>query len=293
VGFNVNVDAITPASYASRRMLEVIQPATNGLISGTCRESAARVLSKYMGHSDQRIFAAKYEMNGEPEQAQVNYGVTRTIGTSGAGGTLFHPYVTGVRARKGRGSSFWLVCAAMALGSVLAPQARADFIGYYDFNNWTQASTSDGFAFTADNITVEMVGGNDGSGVLGTTTAVIAAPAAGTVQFSWVYNSLDSPTFDSAGYVLNGTYNQFADTDGETGTASFTVNTGDVFGIEVWTADNTGEPGIVQVDNFTAPEGADAAVPEPRTLPMTLLAAAIVAMYLRLKRTNRKSEGNA
>lgn len=199
--------------------------------------------------------------------------------------------------RSGQGTSIWLFCAAVALGSILAPQARASFMGYYDFNgsNWTVSSTSDGFAFTGDDLTVEVIGGDDGSGVPGTTTALVTAPAAGTVQFDYVYNSLDSPTFDSAGYVLNGAYNQFADTDGELGTITFSVNSGDSFGFEVWTADNTGEPGILTVNNFSAPDGADGSdgsVPEPRTLPMVLLAAAVTAAYLRIKRT-KKNEGQA
>jgi hypothetical protein len=202
------------------------------------------------------------------------------------------------RPRRRDKGSIALFCAVLAVGFVLAPEARASFLGYYDFSNWTQASTSDGFAFTADGLTVEMVGGNDGSGLPGTTTALINAPGAGTVQFDYLYNSLDAPTFDAAGYVLNNVYNQFADTDGESGTISFAVNSGDSFGFEVWTADNTGEPGILTVNNFSAPQGADTGVPEPRTLPMTLLAAAIAAAYLRIKRgdakrSSLKNEGNA
>ena len=125
---------------------------------------------------------------------------------------------------------------------------------YYDFNNWTQTSTSDGFAYTPDSgQTVVMVGGNDGTGLPGTTDMLINAAASGTVQFDYLYNSLDLPGLDAAGYLLNGTYNQFANTDGQSGTQSFLVNAGDSFGFEVWTADNTGEPGFVTVSNFSAP----------------------------------------
>jgi hypothetical protein len=199
--------------------------------------------------------------------------------------------------RRNKGS-IALFCGVLAVGSVLTPQARASFLGYYDFNNWTQASSSDGFAFTADGLTVEVIGGNDGSGLPGTTTALINAPGGGTVQFDYVYNSLDAPTFDAAGYVLNGVYSEFANADAQSGTISFAVNSGDSFGFEVWTADNTGEPGILSVNNFSAPQGADTGVPEPRTLPMTLLAAAIAAAYLRIKRSDvkrstLKNEGNA
>ena len=181
----------------------------------------------------------------------------------------------------------------MALGFALAPQARASFIDYYDFSNFTVSSTSDGFAFTPDaGVTLEVIGGNDGSGVPGTTTALITAPTSGTVQFNYQYNSLDSPTFDSAGYVLNGVFSQFADTDGENGAISFAVNSGDSFGFEVWTADNTGEPGILAVTNFNAPEGANTSVPEPGTVSLFLLAAIAGALYLRARR-GATHEGNA
>jgi hypothetical protein len=177
----------------------------------------------------------------------------------------------------------------------LAPHARANFMGVYDFGNFTQTTTSDGFAYTPDSgLTVVIVGGNDGSGVPGTTDLVITAPVAGIVQFDYLYNSLDVPGFDGAGYVLNGNLSPFADTDGESGTdISFAVNAGDSFGFEVWTADNMGEPGILTVSNFSAPEGADGdgAVPEPRTLPMVLLATGLVAAYRRMRRAVTRGEG--
>ncbi len=188
-----------------------------------------------------------------------------------------------------------LLCAVMASGFALAPQAKASFMNYYDFNNFTQTSTSDGFAFTGDGgLTVEVVGGNDGSGLPGTTTVTINAPVSGAVQFSYLYNSLDSPTFDTSGYLLNGVYTQFADTGGETGTMTLSVNSGDSFGFEVWTADNTGEPGLLTVSNFSAPEGAaSSGVPEPGTLSLAVLGAAVVAAYIRIKRGGTENEENA
>ena len=186
-----------------------------------------------------------------------------------------------------------LFCAVMASGFAVVPQAKASFMDYYDFNNFTQTSTSDGFAFTGDGgLTAVVVGGNDGSGLFGTTTVTITAPAPGTVQFNYLYNSLDSPTFDTSGYLLNGVYTQFADTDGETGTASFSVSSGDSFGFEVLTQDNSGEPGILTVSDFTAPADSPA-VPEPGTLSLAVLGAAVVAAYIRIKRGGTENEENA
>jgi hypothetical protein len=197
------------------------------------------------------------------------------------------------RNSKGKGASIWLFCGAMAISAALAPQARAGFIGYYDIGNFTQTTTSDGFAYTPDlGLSVVVVGGNDGSGNYGTTDLVIQAPAAGMVQFNYLYNSLDTPGFDGAGYLLDGNFTPLADTNGQSGTLSFSVNSGDVFGFQVWTADNTGEPGIFTVSNFAAPAGGSSGVPEPRTLPMVLLAA-IVAACRRMKRGRATSEENA
>jgi hypothetical protein len=91
-------------------------------------------------------------------------------------------------------------CWVMALAFTLAPQARASFINYYDLSNFVQSSTSDGFAFTPDaGLSVVIQGGNDGSGLAGTTDLVISAPVSGTVVFNYVYNSLDLPALDTAG----------------------------------------------------------------------------------------------
>jgi len=202
----------------------------------------------------------------------------------------------GSRTAKGKRVVHWLFWGAMVLSSALAPQARANFMGYYDFGNFTSSSTSDGSAWTPDSgLTVVIQGGNDGTGVPGTTDLLINAAAAGTVQFDYMYNSLDTPGFDGAQFLLNGNITPLADTNGESGTGiSFSVNAGDLFGFEVWTADNQGEPGILTVSNFSAPGGANDPVPEPRTLPMVLLAATVVAAYRRMKRgAAARNEGNA
>jgi len=207
-----------------------------------------------------------------------------------------------LRSLKRRGASIWLFCGTVALGSILVPQARADFIGYYDLSNFTLTSTSDagaytsdGFAYTPDNgVTGILQGGNDGLGFTGVTDLLINAPAAGTVQFDYMYNSLDTPGYDSAGYMLNGVYTLLADTDGESGTISFSVNAGDLFGFQAWTYDNMGEPGILTVASFTAPEGGenDGTVPEPRTLPMVLVSAALAAAFWQVKGRKFRSGEN-
>jgi hypothetical protein len=175
-----------------------------------------------------------------------------------------------------------------SLGIVLfgfIPQAHASFVGVYSLNQFTLTNTeSDGSAQTPDNgATVVITGPNDGSGNPGTTDLTILAAAAGLVSFHWSYSSLDSPTYDDAGYLVGGNFTLLADTDGEAGTVSFAVTKGETFGFEMGSVDNEGEPGILTVSSFSAPLPVSGA-PEPA--PVFLLAAsgAIIAAYQLSKR---------
>ena len=162
----------------------------------------------------------------------------------------------------------------LALLILAAPPARAGFIGLYDPSNFVLTNTNaDGSLAVLDSNTIQLTGGNNGSDQPGTTDFLILAPATGLVSFDWSYSSLDTPTFDDAGYIINAIYTQLADTDGEVGQVAFQVSMGDSFGFRAGTDDNTGEPGILTVTNFEAP-GTASPVPEPGGLPLMLLAAA-------------------
>src|SRR5262249_20197159 len=111
------------------------------------------------------------------------------------------------------------------------------------FNN-----NADGSAISPDGgLSVILTGGNNGSGLTGTTDLVTTANASGVIAFSYMYSSLDTPGFDWAGYLIGNLFTQLADTDGQAGTASFTVSTGDIFGFRVETFDNTQEPGVFAI----------------------------------------------
>src|SRR5579863_2117130 len=162
----------------------------------------------------------------------------------------------------------------LTLLNFAAPPARAGFIGPYDPSRFVLINTNaDGSLAVLNSNTIQLTGGNNGSDQPGTTDFVILAPATGLVSFDWSYSSLDTPTFDNAGYVINAIFTQLADTNGEAGQAAFQVSTGDIFGFRAGTVDNTGEPGILTVTNFDAP-GATSPVPEPGCLPLIFLAAA-------------------
>jgi len=199
--------------------------------------------------------------------------------------------------------SYILGCL-LALTLAFAPRADAGFIGYYDIGNWMQLNTlldgtpypaGNGMATTADSgATVLVVGSNSGDG--GTSSKfdfLITAPTAGTVMFTYTYTSLDTllpcdpGPCDQGAFVVNGVFmgpilgTSDAQVTSPT-TFSFSVNAGDVFGFEVDSADNSGEPGNLTLSNFSAP--APLSVPEPGTAGMLGLgAAAAASVWRRLK----------
>jgi hypothetical protein len=170
----------------------------------------------------------------------------------------------------------WLL---VILGA-LATQAHASFVGYYSLNQFTLTNTeSDGHAQTPDGgATVVITGPNDGSGNQGTTDLTIQAAANGIVTFNWSYSSLDLPQFDDAGFLLGGNFTLLADADGESGHVSFAVATGEVFGFEMASVDNQGEPGILTVSNFSVPLPVTG-IPEPAPAVLLAVSGAIVAAY--------------
>jgi hypothetical protein len=190
-----------------------------------------------------------------------------------------------------------LFCAVAVI--VLTPTlAKADFTGPYSLSNFTLTNTNlnpadvipaDGSAVvTPGGGSLILTGSNTGSGLLpgATTYLTIASRGTGTVSFNWSWSSLDIPQFDDGGYILNGVFTKLADTDGASGSTSFPVSLGQVFGFGVQTIDNTGEPGILTISNFSAPVAASA-VPEPGTFTIFLLTGTAAALRWRSQNRER------
>jgi hypothetical protein len=165
--------------------------------------------------------------------------------------------------------------------------AEANFSGPYDVNNWTFQNTggsTDGSVDTsgAPN-SIVLTGGNSVSFSSGTTDFTIAAVAAGLVSFDWTYSSSDFGTHDVGNFLLNGSPIFLADNQSPNSAFfSIAVNQGDVFGFQVFSDDNLGGPGVLEISNFNGPGGDANGVPDSGgTLSLLALGAVGVAMLRR------------
>ena len=129
-----------------------------------------------------------------------------------------------------------------------------DFSGIYAPANWTLTNSSaDGTVDTSGApSSIALTGGNNGSFDPGTTDYTITASSNDTISYDWIYNTPDSG-FDDFVRLLNGTPTNFADTDGQSGTDSFAVSPGDIFGFRIATDDNGFGAGTVTISEAATP----------------------------------------
>jgi len=155
-----------------------------------------------------------------------------------------------------------IALAGATLGLAANPaQALTQFAGYYAPANWTQSIQGDGFINTGGapaSIILSSANDNDeGFSINQNTDFTIAAPLAGTVSFDWAYsNNEDGPFYDPFGYLLNGGFTQLTDNGGgqvQSGSASFSVLAGDVFGFRQNSFDSCCGRASTTISNFNAP----------------------------------------
>jgi hypothetical protein len=176
-------------------------------------------------------------------------------------------------------SRYALATATIAAVAIPAA-AKADFSGPYAPANWTFQNTggsTDGSVDTSGApASITLTGGNSQSGTPGDTNFTIAAVASGLVSFHWSYSSVDSGTYDSANFLLNGKPTFLADNGSQgSGDFSMTLSGGDVFGFNVHSADNLFGAGVLTISNATFP------IPEGSTLSLLALGAVGVVMVMR------------
>lgn len=185
-----------------------------------------------------------------------------------------------------------VVGTAMIIGLTAVPVKAATVMGFqdaYDPSNFTLSNVNTNGFVNSSNApdSIFLTGGNTGSGSFGQTTYTTIAAAMGTVMFDFDYNSLnqDGPSFDPFGIILNGIFTQLTDDFGpdvQSGTFSFNVNQGDIFGFAIQTTDNMFGSSQVEIFNFKAPA---TSVPEPASL-LSLVAAGGVGLTLKRKLRN-------
>ncbi len=167
-----------------------------------------------------------------------------------------------------------IFCCALTLAGTFAREAQAGLIGAFQNFTLTNSTLANGYAESFDDGTALLfTGPHDGSGEYGTTDLTTVVYSSGLFQFDYVYSSLDNPGFDFAGYLLNGRFIWLADTTGQSGTVSLPMLGGETAGFRIGSADNLGEPGVMTITNFSAPDLDP--IPEPGCFSLVLIVMAL------------------
>ncbi len=159
-----------------------------------------------------------------------------------------------------------LVGAAIATASILSSTSPAHALTFgfqneYNPANWAFNNNSTGGTVDTTNAptSITLTGGDNGT--IGNTDYTITAPDSGLVSGNWNYTTLDvdGSAFDLLSYILNGAGTQLSNDGGSTsqsGTFSFSVVQGDVFGFRIFTIDGGGGAASTTFSSFSAPSAA-------------------------------------
>ncbi|MDA0824759.1 MAG: VPLPA-CTERM sorting domain-containing protein [Proteobacteria bacterium] len=161
------------------------------------------------------------------------------------------------------------------LAGLFCGTAQADFSGTYDISWWTLGGplgNNDGSVdISSAPGTISLLSNN--TGIAGgnqdfTFTAVEDA----TISFDWSFSTIDTGTaathgnqWDPFGYLLGGSFTQLSDDTGavNSGSVSFSVSIGDIFGFRATTVDGIFGSSTTSISNFSA-----AVVPLPPSMSL-------------------------
>jgi hypothetical protein len=172
-----------------------------------------------------------------------------------------------------------LVSCVLAFSSLANAGLITNFTDEYDVNNWTQNLNSGSIGLSLAPTEFTLISGNNSFADFSDFT--IAAVDNGVVKFDWSYTTEDwGQQFDPFGVIFNGEYTQLSNS-ASSGTYSWNVNAGDVFGFRSRTTDGIYGSSVTTISNFSAP----AVVPEPSTFAIFALG----IMGLASRRIKKKS----
>jgi len=167
---------------------------------------------------------------------------------------------------------------AAALAAAPMPAVAVGFSGDYDPSNWdtTLSPASDGSVDTSNvptDITITGPNNLQGPSFINYT---IKAPGSGSVSFDWLYSTADFPGGDSFGYLINGAQTLLTDdqTTLPSGSTTFSVVSGDIFGFYVASIDGDLGAGIATVSNFSGPGS-----PGPTDVPAPAAVLGVLAAF--------------
>ncbi len=173
-----------------------------------------------------------------------------------------------------------LLATAVFLAATAAQASTTvGFTGDYGVPNWATDFTSPCTScFTIHSASDLTLGGADGDDDLldHFTDSFITVPTNATITFDWDYRTEDDPAYDPFGVITdNGSgllFTQLSDDIGgspQSGTRSFVVAAGDVFGFRVWSIGSEFGAATGHIGNFRVD-----VVPEPTTLALLVIALA-------------------
>lgn len=184
-----------------------------------------------------------------------------------------------------------LVLMSLCVFCCTADADVLNFTGPFDVANWTQAMTNGGdgsFDLTNAPLSVTLFGSNNAvSGGIASDTRFSITPTTGWfIGFDWQYSTTDDPSWDPAGYSINGVFTQLSNDAGSQSQSGQVRNLlivpGDVFAFEQRSVDSFFGRAQMTISSFSA------TVPEPASfIPVAVGFAAFGVRAFRRRRATQ------
>jgi hypothetical protein len=144
--------------------------------------------------------------------------------------------------------SKWLIFIPVLWFALFAKPAKADVLGEWTYS---QSCATGSVEVIEDTIILH---GPDGGGCQGANWVKIVTtiPAdVNTIDFTWAYQTNDGAWYDPPQVGINGVYTQLTMQSNATGSASISVNEGDIFTFRQYSTDSCCQPGHLTISNLS------------------------------------------